>query len=92
MTIAPISPPAVARGRFGPYGGQYVPETIMPALEELDAEFLLKTFHAERDRRLRDVVEFRDLREALHAHQVDEELELNEFHSSAEAKLIGEGY
>src|SRR5205085_3304264 len=26
-------------GRFGPYGGQYVPETIMPALEELDTGF-----------------------------------------------------
>jgi tryptophan synthase beta chain len=26
-------------GRFGPYGGQYVPETIMPALAELDDGF-----------------------------------------------------
>jgi len=25
------------RGRFGPYGGRYVPETLMPALEELEA-------------------------------------------------------
>ncbi|MGH2457204.1 MAG: tryptophan synthase subunit beta, partial [Candidatus Limnocylindria bacterium] len=24
-----------ARGRFGPYGGRYVPETLMPAVEEL---------------------------------------------------------
>ena len=24
-------------GRFGPYGGQYVPETLMPALAELEA-------------------------------------------------------
>ncbi|HEX4215901.1 MAG TPA: tryptophan synthase subunit beta [Candidatus Dormibacteraeota bacterium] len=24
-------------GRFGPYGGRYVPETLMPALEELEA-------------------------------------------------------
>ncbi len=24
-----------ARGRFGPYGGRYVPETLIPALEEL---------------------------------------------------------
>src|SRR5215831_11089056 len=24
-----------ARGRFGPYGGQYVPETLMFALEQL---------------------------------------------------------
>ena len=28
--------PAV-KGRFGPYGGQYVPETLMTALEELEA-------------------------------------------------------
>ncbi|MDX2064769.1 MAG: tryptophan synthase subunit beta [Fimbriimonadaceae bacterium] len=28
-----------AKGRFGDYGGRYVPETLMPALEELDAEF-----------------------------------------------------
>ncbi|RYG27009.1 tryptophan synthase subunit beta [bacterium] len=28
-----------ARGRFGDYGGRYVPETLMPALEELDQEF-----------------------------------------------------
>lgn len=26
-------------GRFGPYGGRYVPETLIPALDELDAEF-----------------------------------------------------
>ena len=25
------------RGRFGPYGGQYVPETLMPAIVELEA-------------------------------------------------------
>ena len=23
-------------GRFGPYGGRYVPETLMPALEQLE--------------------------------------------------------
>ena len=23
------------RGKFGPYGGQFVPETLMPALDEL---------------------------------------------------------
>jgi len=28
-----------ARGRFGKYGGQYVPETLMPALEELEQAF-----------------------------------------------------
>src|SRR4029450_12435794 len=28
---------AVVEHRFGPYGGQYVPETLMPALAELEA-------------------------------------------------------
>ena len=28
-----------ARGRFGPYGGRYVPETLIPALEELAAAY-----------------------------------------------------
>ncbi|MEA2554271.1 MAG: tryptophan synthase beta chain [Fimbriimonadaceae bacterium] len=27
------------RGRFGAYGGRYVPETLIPALEQLEAEF-----------------------------------------------------
>lgn len=27
------------RGRFGAYGGRFVPETLIPALEELDREF-----------------------------------------------------
>jgi tryptophan synthase beta chain len=27
------------RGRFGAYGGRFVPETLMPALEELEQEF-----------------------------------------------------
>lgn len=35
------------RGRFGPYGGRYVPETLMPALLELNAEYE----RAKRDRR-----------------------------------------
>ncbi|MEA2290873.1 MAG: tryptophan synthase beta chain, partial [Solirubrobacteraceae bacterium] len=26
--------------RFGPYGGQYVPETLMPALAELESAWL----------------------------------------------------
>jgi tryptophan synthase beta chain len=25
------------RGRFGAYGGRFVPETLVPALEELEA-------------------------------------------------------
>jgi len=41
MTSAPTSSTrAVVRGRFGAYGGQYVPETIMPALAELESGFL----------------------------------------------------
>jgi tryptophan synthase beta chain len=28
-----------AHGRFGPYGGQFVPETLMPALAELEAAY-----------------------------------------------------
>ncbi|MCS7252180.1 MAG: tryptophan synthase subunit beta [Thermoflexus sp.] len=35
-----ISPPIQERpGYFGPYGGRYVPETLIPALEELEAAF-----------------------------------------------------
>ncbi|HET8722248.1 MAG TPA: pyridoxal-phosphate dependent enzyme, partial [Nitrospira sp.] len=39
------------RGRFGPYGGRYVPETLMPALLELEREYAQakkdRRFHAE---------------------------------------------
>src|SRR5690348_6346307 len=56
MTIAPTS----TRGRFGPYGGQYVPETIMPALEELEAGFRSavadQAFQAQLDGLLRSYV------------------------------------
>ena len=37
--IQPLSTVARA-GRFGPYGGRYVPETLMAALEELEAAYL----------------------------------------------------
>jgi len=30
-----------ARGKFGPYGGKFVPETLMPAVEELEREYRL---------------------------------------------------
>ncbi len=41
MTISPLSPQTShqypdALGRFGHYGGKYVPETLMPALAELE--------------------------------------------------------
>ena len=30
---------ATTKGKFGPYGGQFVPETLMPALAELEAAY-----------------------------------------------------
>jgi tryptophan synthase beta chain len=46
--------------RFGPYGGQYVPETLVPALEELEAAWRAARadagFRAELDGLLRDYV------------------------------------
>jgi tryptophan synthase beta chain len=46
--------------RFGPYGGQYVPETLMPALAELEAAWVSAWadpgFRAELDGLLRDYV------------------------------------
>src|SRR5512142_575401 len=35
----PQSSPAAERGRFGPFGGRYVPETLMAALDELEAAY-----------------------------------------------------
>ncbi|MBA3564367.1 MAG: tryptophan synthase subunit beta [Gammaproteobacteria bacterium] len=49
-----------ACGRFGPFGGRYVPETLMPALERLEAgvraHLHAADFRAELDRELRDWV------------------------------------
>ncbi len=46
--------------RFGPYGGQYVPETLMPALAELEAAWIASRgdsgFRAELDALLGDYV------------------------------------
>ncbi|MEO0377650.1 MAG: tryptophan synthase subunit beta [Cyanobacteria bacterium P01_A01_bin.17] len=47
MTVSPVSPAAKshptqlpdALGRFGVFGGKYVPETLMPALSELEEAF-----------------------------------------------------
>ncbi|MEW6324094.1 MAG: tryptophan synthase subunit beta [Nitrospirota bacterium] len=48
------------RGHFGPYGGRFVPETLMPALLELEKAYLSakkdRKFQAELDRHLRDFV------------------------------------
>jgi tryptophan synthase beta chain len=45
--------PAAVAGRFGAYGGRYVPETLMAALEELEQAYALAkedpTFQAELD-------------------------------------------
>jgi tryptophan synthase beta chain len=46
--------------RFGRYGGQYVPETLMPALAELEAAWTQAredpSYHSDLDRLLRDYV------------------------------------
>jgi tryptophan synthase beta chain len=67
MTTAPIDPTAPRharvpdeRGRFGIFGGRYVPETLMSALEELDAAYRAAradaSFLLELDRLLREFV------------------------------------
>jgi tryptophan synthase beta chain len=54
-----MSTEAVER-RFGPYGGRYVPETLIPALDELEREWLSARsdpgFNVELDALLRDFV------------------------------------
>lgn len=56
MSSNPESPEVP--GRFGPYGGRYVPETLMPALEELTAAWervkVDPSFQAELAEDLRD--------------------------------------
>ena len=39
MTSISTSLPKKTKGRFGPYGGRYVPETLMAALQELEAAY-----------------------------------------------------
>ena len=59
-TAAPVSHVPDARGRFGPYGGRFVPETLMFALDQLDRAYQDAkndpTFLAEFDRRLQEYV------------------------------------
>ncbi len=38
---------ALATGKFGPYGGRFVPETLMPALQELEEAFTAARQEAE---------------------------------------------
>jgi tryptophan synthase beta chain len=49
-----------ARGRFGPYGGRYAPEVLIPALDELERAWRdLRDdpgFHGDLDALLRDFV------------------------------------
>jgi tryptophan synthase beta chain len=57
---APGASGKAGSGRFGGFGGQYVAETLMPALAELEAAFVQASadaeFNAELDRILRDYV------------------------------------
>ena len=39
MTSISTPVPRKTKGRFGPYGGRYVPETLMAALQELEAAY-----------------------------------------------------
>jgi tryptophan synthase beta chain len=39
VVLGPAGPEPTTRGRFEDFGGQFVPETLVPALEELDAQF-----------------------------------------------------
>jgi len=39
VTLAPPSAPPAGLGRFGEFGGRFVPETLVPALEELEIAF-----------------------------------------------------
>jgi tryptophan synthase beta chain len=56
MSVAGVGPDAT--GHFGPYGGRFVPETLIHALDELVAEYLRArgdaTFQRELDETLRD--------------------------------------
>jgi tryptophan synthase beta chain len=45
MSALAEEPPPEARGRFGPYGGRYAPETLMHPLQELEREY----FRAQHD-------------------------------------------
>jgi tryptophan synthase beta chain len=55
-----LEPDAATAGRFGPFGGRYVPETLIPALDALEAAFAAAqrdpAFMAELDALLREFV------------------------------------
>ena len=50
MPPATTTAPRKRAGRFGAYGGRYVPETLMAALQELDAAYAA----ARKDKSFRD--------------------------------------
>ncbi len=60
LTASPVSQVPDARGRFGQFGGRFVPETLMFALEQLDAAYRAAkadlVFNAEFHRLLNDYV------------------------------------
>ncbi|MHC5724898.1 MAG: tryptophan synthase subunit beta, partial [Nostoc sp.] len=65
MTTTPLFPSSTAQvpdtlGRFGRFGGKYVPETLMPALTELETVYQQYRndpgFQAELQQLLRDYV------------------------------------
>ncbi|HEY5330222.1 MAG TPA: tryptophan synthase subunit beta [Acidobacteriaceae bacterium] len=60
LTSPMLAPSTATPGRFGVYGGRYVPETLMAALLELDAAYAEAqadaAFHAELDGLLKDYV------------------------------------
>ena len=64
MTITPLNPTSTQRpdslGRFGQFGGKYVPETLMPALLQLETAYKKyredPTFQQELQQLLQDYV------------------------------------
>jgi tryptophan synthase beta chain len=58
MSVMAVKKAEAVPGRFGPYGGRYVPETLMAALEQLEREYEKarrdKKFRAEFERLLKE--------------------------------------
>src|SRR5450432_3397215 len=76
MRSSAVKKEKTVAGRFGLYGGRYVPETLMAALEELEGEYAKarrdKKFRAEFERLLK---EYAGRPTALfHAHRLSKEL------------------
>jgi tryptophan synthase beta chain len=51
--FAPLTTVPDARGRFGQFGGKYAPETLMPAVEELESAYA----EARRDPKFQDLLD-----------------------------------